>query len=76
MTAILNRMKKLAIENKIPDGLPCVLADEERLLQILQNLIENAIKYTESGSIQITAQPINSDYIECAVTDTGMGIPL
>ncbi len=75
MTAALNRTKKLAIENNIPDELPCVLADEERLLQILQNLIENAIKYTESGSIQITAQPINSDYIECAVIDTGMGIP-
>ena len=75
MTAALNRMKKLAIENNIPDGLPCVLADEDRLLQILQNLIENAIKYTESGSIRITAQPINPDYIECAVDDTGMGIP-
>lgn len=75
MTAVLNRTKKLSIENNIPDGLPCVLADEARLLQILQNLIENAIKYTESGSIRITAQPINPDYIECAVIDTGIGIP-
>lgn len=75
ITVPLNRVKKLAIENKVPDGLPCVLADEDRLLQILQNLIENAIKYTETGSIQITAKQINSDDIECAVTDTGIGIP-
>lgn len=58
--------------------LPPVLADRDRLVQILVNLVDNGIKYTEKGgSVGIEAQ-IKKDkpgMIELAVKDTGIGIP-
>ncbi len=47
--------------------------DEEKLRQIVINLLSNAAKYTSSGSIQVRARPANGS-IELAVIDTGIGI--
>lgn len=53
-----------------------VLADGEKVRQILNNLIENAIKYTpEGGSIHIQIGQTNEKHINISVTDTGEGIP-
>ncbi len=53
-----------------------ISADEEKLTQIFSNLIENALKYTASGSrIEIGARLAKSDEVECFVHDNGPGIP-
>jgi signal transduction histidine kinase len=57
-----------------PDGLPHALADESRLLQILYNLIGNAIKFTPEGEVTVSARNVDR-MLHIAVTDTGIGIP-
>ncbi len=70
----LAETKPLALHNEIPGDLPPVLADEERLQQILYNLVGNAIKYTDQGMVRLSAGQVDSR-IEVAVADTGVGIP-
>ncbi|MCP4129990.1 MAG: response regulator [bacterium] len=61
----------------LPGTLP-VMADENRLEQVLFNLVENAIKFTESGTVEISALPVEESQsnLTIVVRDTGMGIPL
>ncbi|MFW5799734.1 MAG: ATP-binding protein, partial [Spirochaetota bacterium] len=68
--------KSLNLINNIEDDIPYVYADEDRLEQILYNLVGNAIKYTESGNIKIyTSQiPEKPGMLVVSVTDTGKGI--
>lgn len=66
--------KNLKIINDVPHSLPLVYADEDRMQQILLNLVGNAIKYTEEGTITISAHEERGRcYI--SVADTGIGIP-
>jgi len=53
-----------------------VLTDAFRLQQILINLLSNAIRYTEAGSITLACRSLDSDTWEVAVMDTGIGIAL
>jgi hypothetical protein len=57
----------------------CYLGDPMRLRQMLSNLINNAIKFTETGSIRLEAaeleREVASALLEFTVTDTGMGVP-
>ncbi|MEO0474231.1 MAG: ATP-binding protein, partial [Bacteroidota bacterium] len=66
--------KELVLVNDIPEDLAAVEADENRIQQILYNLIGNAIKFTEKGSVTLSARQ-EGDLIEVFVTDTGIGIP-
>lgn len=70
---LLAESKQLSIENQIPEYFPLVLADEERLQQILYNLIGNAVKFTESGHVRLSATA--GDVARIFVEDTGIGIP-
>ncbi|GGG22281.1 hybrid sensor histidine kinase/response regulator [Paenibacillus abyssi] len=65
--------KKIEIKNSVSRDLPYVRADENRLRQILYNLIDNAIKHTEQGVIEITAYEKNG-FITVSVKDPGYGI--
>jgi CheY-like chemotaxis protein/nitrogen-specific signal transduction histidine kinase len=65
--------KKLELRNRIPDNISYCLADENRLQQILQNLIANAVKFTKEGSVTIDAQEVEGMII-VSVSDTGIGI--
>jgi len=67
--------KGIVLINRIPDDLPFVIADEDRLQQILMNLIGNAIKFTWEGEIIIAAE-ILGDQLRIMVKDSGIGIPL
>lgn len=73
LTEPLYRKKNLTFEISCPDSLPKVRADENRLQQILYNLIGNAIKFTESGGILLQVLPKNSQ-VEIKIIDTGIGI--
>jgi signal transduction histidine kinase/ligand-binding sensor domain-containing protein/class 3 adenylate cyclase/CheY-like chemotaxis protein len=66
--------KKLTLKNEIPKDLPPVDGDENRLLQILHNLVGNAIKFTEAGFVTVSAAEKNG-VVEVSVADTGIGIP-
>ena len=58
------------------DELPVIRTDAEKLKAILQNLINNAIKFTEAGSIKIAVRELAlGTGIELTVRDTGIGIP-
>lgn len=65
--------KPIRLTLDVPDDLPHVHADEDRLLQIVYNLIGNAIKFTESGEIRIAARQ-RGDFVETTIRDTGIGI--
>jgi signal transduction histidine kinase len=54
--------------------LPVGLGDEQRLTQVLLNLVGNAIKFTDAGEVRIAATSVNGRF-NVAVTDTGPGIP-
>lgn len=61
------------LKMNIPNTIPAVQADEKRLVQILLNLIHNAIKYTEKGSVTVSAFTKGSK-MTITVTDTGIGM--
>ena len=76
--------KRHRLVSFVENNLPSVLGDEDRLIQILSNLLDNAVKYTpENGTITVAAHPVSDDAeqpaivtaVELSVTDTGMGIP-
>ena len=67
--------KKLQLLNNIDETLPLVVADVNRLQQILYNLVGNAIKYTDTGEVIVSA--VDEDgIIKVSVADTGRGIPI
>ena len=65
--------KNLLFIKQIDPSLPAVLADEDRVFQILHNLIANAIKFTPEGEITIRVSQKN-EYINVVIEDTGIGI--
>jgi len=69
------RKKGIIFSAKTPSDLPEVKADKNRLVQIIVNLLNNAISYTQDGGkVEISAKPVNG-YIEVEISDTGIGIP-
>lgn len=66
--------KKLQIINRIHREIPLVNADENRVQQILHNLVGNAIKFTDTGIIEVSAQVVDN-HLAITVFDTGIGIP-
>jgi two-component system sensor histidine kinase BaeS len=67
--------KGVALDTDLPGDLPPVLADEDRVGQVLLNLVGNALQYTPArGRVWITARR-KGDAVAIAVRDTGIGIP-
>jgi PAS domain S-box-containing protein len=68
-----NRNIKFSVD--IPDNLPCVRIDTNKIIRVFNNLITNALKFTESGgAVNISAKQEDS-CIKVIVSDTGAGIP-
>jgi signal transduction histidine kinase len=71
--------KGLAFAITVPDGLPDVTADPERLRQLVGALVSNAVKFTSRGSVRVEARQVRNGsepQVEIAVIDTGPGVPL
>ncbi|MFM9282315.1 hybrid sensor histidine kinase/response regulator [Paenibacillus jiagnxiensis] len=66
--------KEIRFVTALPDHLPYVMADEDRLMQMLYNLLGNAVKFTERGQIKVSAA-VHGEDLEIRVEDTGVGIP-
>ncbi len=71
------------IQTDIPEGLPQIEADRDKLLQIMNNIVSNALKYSDPGSpVKIDVKKISgrretdhSDLMQVSVIDKGIGIP-
>jgi signal transduction histidine kinase/CheY-like chemotaxis protein len=66
--------KPLQLRPDFSEQLPPVWADPMRIRQITLNLMSNAIKFTHTGNVTLSAR-VEGDFVRIAVTDTGIGIP-
>ena len=70
----LTEAKKIALEKGIDEKLPVIRMDREKILQVLRNLIGNAVKFTpEGGEVRVSARLVHRE-VEVSVSDTGPGI--
>jgi signal transduction histidine kinase len=72
-TESLARTKGLTLGSDVPAGLPTGTGDARRLTQVLLNLVGNAIKFTDQGSVEVRAAQVDGRF-ELSVVDTGFGI--
>jgi two-component system phosphate regulon sensor histidine kinase PhoR len=78
LTIILPKAEagEVRLTSEVPRDLPLVRADHDRLVQILINLVDNAVKFTPPGGhVAVQARREGADMIGVAVADTGVGIP-
>jgi len=66
--------KKLALRAIVPETLPVGEGDEGRITQVLLNLVGNAMKFTETGKVEVRASAEHG-WLQVTVSDTGPGIP-
>src|SRR6187455_706815 len=57
-----------------PQDVPRIFTDDKKLSQILRNFISNALKFTPSGEVRVSATLVDGDRVTFAVADTGIGI--
>lgn len=69
----LAEVKGLELVAQVPEELPLVEGDREKLFRVLLNLVDNAIKFSEAGRVVVSAEP-RSQEMEIAVSDSGEGI--
>lgn len=68
--------KSLNLKTDIPHDTPCVYADQERIRQVVVNLLDNAIKYTpRGGTLQVSVLHRTSQKVQVSICDSGPGIP-
>ncbi len=74
-TESLAQNKRLLLKTEVAQSLPTGLGDEQRLIQVLLNLVGNAIKFTDTGEVCVSAKAVNGHF-NVSVNDTGPGIPV
>ena len=67
--------KKIELLSDLQEGIPPVLADQDRITQVLTNLVGNALQYSPEGSQVIILASRHLDEIQVSVVDAGIGIP-
>lgn len=74
--SVLAKEKDIRIDLEVNKDMPMVMIDPKKIIQVMNNLIGNAIKFTGmGGKISITASLANEKEVEFRVNDTGRGIP-
>jgi signal transduction histidine kinase len=69
--------RRITVDCVCPDDLPMVHADPLQIAQVMQNLVENGIKFgREGGEVTVIARDVGDGSVEVAVRDDGPGIPL
>jgi PAS domain S-box-containing protein len=63
-----------SFEISFPDDFPRVYADPDKIEQVLTNLVENAVKYSDGGPVTVTGRATDAE-VEVAVHDQGVGVP-
>lgn len=67
--------KNVTLAWDYPENLPVIRTDRDKLKHIIQNLVNNALKFTDEGVVTISARhPPGTDRVELSVADTGIGI--
>ncbi len=75
LAPLARRERHVTLVTDVPAGLPLVLADRQRLAQVLLNLTRNAITYTPAGGlVSLSAARADADHLMLTVADTGVGI--
>lgn len=74
MLGFMTEGRPIQLQSDICESLPPVMADEKRLLQILYNLLHNALKYTEAGTVSVSAVLHDKKRVFIHVSDTGVGM--
>ncbi|SDO53403.1 two-component system, OmpR family, sensor histidine kinase VicK [Paenibacillus sp. yr247] len=70
------QQRKIEIVIQVEQGVTSLLLDRDKIDQVLDNLVSNAIKYTgDEGAIRLEARKIEKDVLEISVQDNGIGIP-
>ena len=72
-TSSLFEAKKLTLVREVEPDLPSITGDQDRLIQVVINLISNAVKFTDSGSVKVALCRDAEDLV-VSVTDSGIGI--
>jgi len=73
--AMVSKEKNLAVSWHVPASLPSVMCDRMKLRQVIINLVNNAIKFTDHGSVDIFFRSVADEpFFEVSVADTGIGI--
>jgi signal transduction histidine kinase len=67
--------RRIVLEACLPDALPSVQADVQRIEQVLVNLVANALRFTPEGGIVAIEAEARPQAIEVRISDTGIGIP-
>lgn len=67
--------KGIALVSDLPADLPPVLADQDRITQVLTNLVGNALQYTPAGGQVTILSTLHGDEVHISVVDSGVGIP-
>ena len=73
MSRPMVQRQAVILVNDIPENMPLIEADENRMQQILYNLVGNAIKFTDKGNITVSAK-VMDEFAEIEVRDEGIGI--
>jgi len=79
LTAAMNEAKlrspKFMFKKKIDKQLPRVTGDPQRLRQVIDNLIDNAVKYSKEGTVITLRTEVRPEEVLVSISDQGMGIP-
>ena len=66
--------KKIKLELELKEKLPLVTADRDKVMQVLENLVGNSLKFTDSGGKIVLSSQVSGDYLQTSVSDSGRGI--